>query len=615
MRSDTLTPMRLLALVLIVGACGGDLDLDVSVEHPADLEVATTTVTVYESTTLTCIDIAFARIGANELDAAKVAEEAVTSTGEHSGKLAGVSRTDHKVIVARGYSTGGAWITAGCAEQDVVADDTRVAITTAATVTAATVLDANADDPLLAVIATTDAFGRAITDRRVAWTVYGPAGSLPMAPANTASPSDGVWEPTRATCTGVSGAAALHPPPPAAVGGYAVQLRAEWATGLPAAYSRLIASFATQSLSPPTGATKFCAVRKAGSVSRVVCLDNGMARDYQVTLGGGQPSLIARDATPIGPEAKHLVSVPNGTDLDVYVMSTRGLLAPLFGAPMPDNSAAPCADGSCEVDDVIAVPACGSQPGKLVVRLAATGSGQLKQMNARGGGTQDFPLGTIAANAQIQLDNAGCVTRADPGGASPTLRQVVTYHVGTRNALGELVPLASRAAYGCSTSTCLMNELLPGAGVTFTTGAEPRMIATSVDATGVVLIEVIMAPDTPMRDLFVERARIPSAGIPDRLVTGRYDADDERDLFWNIGARRGTTFEIAYGRTVGGLPLAAVSTPQAIVLTSLMSADVTSDGFDDLIGIGQVGSVSALIVIPANAPAPPITVPVDSTCS
>jgi len=617
MRSDRLRPMRLAALMLLAGACGGDLDLDVRVEHPAELDVAHTVVTVYESTTLTCIDVAFGRVGSDELDAVKVAEETVTSAGEHSGGLTGISRTDHKVIVVRGYGLGGEWISAGCAEQDVVGEDTRIPITTIPTVIAATVLDADPNDSLRAVIATTDARGRSVADRRVGWTVYGPAGSLPMSEAGAVSSSDGVWEPTHPTCTNASGAASLHPSPPDIVGGYSVQLRAEWAVTLPAMYSRFIATFATELITPPVDATKFCAVRRKGSVRRIVCLDNGAARDLEVTVSGGVTAVVQRDSTPIGPEAMNIVAVPNGADSDVYVVSTRGLLVPLFGAPSPDNTGAPCADGSCEVDDALAVPPCGTEPGKLLLRLRATGAGQVKQMSAHGGGTKDLTTGPVLPGAEIQLDNAGCVTRAELGGGMSTQRQVVTYHVGTRNVIGELVPLATRAAYSCTASTCAINELFPGAGVAFHSGSESRMIVTSVDATGIVLAEVVMAPepDAPNRDLFIERSRIPAAGIPDRLVVGQYDIDGDHDLFWNIAARRGTTFQVAYARTVGTEPLAALSGSQTLSVTALHSMDLTGDGVDDIVAIGRTDSaLAALVVIPMGAGAPTVTVPSDSSC-
>src|SRR5262245_17359731 len=225
--NDTLAAMRVLALAVALCACGDDISLRVVVHHPAGVTIALTKVTIYESASLTCTDVSLARVGADELDAVRVAEQSVDADGNVDGTLDDISRVDHKVIVARGFSEAGAWITAGCEEHDVVQEATKIVIDTIPTVTASPVLDVDMTDPLLAVLATTDQSGMAVTDRRVAWTVYGPAGSQPMQ-ANNVAASDGVWEPTKPACTQAKGAAALHPPPPSVVGGYAVQLRAEW---------------------------------------------------------------------------------------------------------------------------------------------------------------------------------------------------------------------------------------------------------------------------------------------------------------------------------------------------------------------------------------------------
>ncbi len=614
--SDTLRAMRLWAVALVLCACSDKIVLRVRVEHPTDVTVALTTVTVYESANVTCNDVASARVRGDELDAIAISEQSVASDGAITGELTDISRIDHKIIVARGYSESGAWITAGCAEQDVVDETTKVTIKTVPTVTAATVLDIDMNDPFQAVLATTDASGKAVDHRRVGWTAYGPAGSTPYVTTDITSTGDGIWEPVKPSCTGSMGAASLHPSPPNVIGGYMVQLRAEWALDLPALYSRLLAYFADKTISPPNGSKKYCAIRIKGSTRRVVCLDGNFARDYEVTVSAGMANLTQRDMQPIGPDALDVVAVQSGSDRDVYAMSTKGTLLPLFGAPAADNTGAPCASGTCEVDDVIAVPSCGSQPGKLIVRLKATGTGQLQQLNARGGNAQDFPIGPIITGGQVQLDNAGCVTRADPSGGPPTLRQVVTYHVGSRNAVDEFVAVATRAVYNCGAAMCMSNELFPGAGVAFTTGSESRMLATFVDATGVVIAELVMAPDTANKDLFVERSRSPAAGIPERLVTGQYDNDMQTDLFWNISARRGTTFEVAYARKVGTQRLEAISSVQPVTVTAVDSGDLTGDGYDDIMIIGDLSAtVSGLIVIPMYAAAPTLPIPSDSTCS
>lgn len=619
--SDTLTRMRargaVVTLAALLAGCGDDISLRIAVEHPTTSAVALTKVSVYESPNLRCQDIATARVSADDIETALVAEESTSASGERTGSLSDLSRVDHKVIVARGYDVNGEWITAGCSEQDAVDETTTITIKTKETVTTATVLDNDPADPFLTIIAATDITGRGIANRGVGWTVYGPAGSMPSDASNTTSLGDAMWEPNHSSCTEVSGAASLHPMPPAVVGGYSVQLRAEWAVTLPALYSRFVASFAGKTVTPPTGSTKYCALRRAGTTARLVCLDNNVARDFELTITGGQVNLVQRDMTAIGAEAMNLVSIPTAAgNRDVYVVTTRGLLQPLFGAPAADNTAAPCADGTCEIDDVLVAPACGAAlPGKLLMHVRQMGPGQLKVMNLRGGGTQDFPTGTIMSTFVVELDNAGCVTRADANGGAPTMRQVVTYHVGTKNALNELVEISTRAAYNCSSGNCMTNELFPGAGVTFTSGTESRMLVTRVDASGVVVTEVVMAPDNAMRDLFVERARMPAAGVPDRIVVGQFDGDSDTDTLWNIGNRRGASFEVAYARSIGLDRLEALSAVQPIGVTALDAMDLSGDGHDDVMIVGEfAGGSSGVVVLPMYAPASIAPIPVDAPC-
>src|SRR6185369_10730831 len=146
--NDTLSGMRVWALgLLVAAACGDDIELRVNVEHPSGVQVARTTISIYESAMLTCVDVAFTRIAPDELQGLLVTEQTINADGTTDGALTGISRTDHKVIVARGYSDMGAWITAGCAEQDALDQTVKVKITTVPTVSSATVLDIDQADP------------------------------------------------------------------------------------------------------------------------------------------------------------------------------------------------------------------------------------------------------------------------------------------------------------------------------------------------------------------------------------------------------------------------------------------------------------------------------------
>jgi hypothetical protein len=316
-------------------------------------------------------------------------------------------------------------------------------------------------------------------------------------------------------------------------------------------------------------------------------------------------------------EARAVIAVPNGDDRDVYAVTTRGYLVPLFGAPMADNRTPVCpvAQPTCDpvVEDAIAVPACGPQPGRIILRLSTNGAGQLKQMSARGGDLADFQAPVIPATL-VELDSAGCVDRFDPSGLAQ--RQVVTYSMGARNALGEYVPIGTRAVYGCNATGCMHNELLIGAGVTFTEG---RMVLSAIDASGVVLVQVVMAPDSAEKDRFVERLRYPAAAVPARIVAGTLDADSDSDLFWNIAGRRGSSFEVAYARQVGGAPLEALSPAvQGVEVADILIGDLTGSGIDALVfteATPLAAPTAGIVVIPVDAPAAIPLSKADSPCN
>ena len=609
MMSDTFAAMRLGAVVL--AACGNSPSLHVVVEHPSGITIEKTVVSVYESENLHCEDIAFSRVGGDELDAVLV------SQAESAGELEGISRTDHKVIVARGYGAMGAWLTAGCAEADVVSGTLEVAIATVATVNAATVLGVDLADPLLATIATTDASGKAVGSRRVSWTVYGPAGSQPMVPATVTQPSDGVWQPALPACTTAAGSVGVHPIPLSAIGGYAVQLRAEWATQLPALYSRLDGGGTPRALVPPNSSRAYCALRLKTGARQLMCLDSNpspLLRVFDVVVSGSMVNLVEDAGSPrtLGPDTLALVSVASGSDRDVYMVNTKGQVIAMTADAPPGSLAGPCTGGTCAVDDVVAVPACGAMPGRLLLHTTGTGA-TMRLLDARGGNSVDVPAGTFAD--LTRLDNAGCVTRLDPGGGAPTYRQVMTFHIGITTGT-DFIPSETRAIYSCNQIACMSNQLLAGAGVTFITGNEPRMVITSLDATGVVLSEVVMAPDNGLRDLFVERTRLPAAGPPDHLAAGQFDTDSMTDLFWSTSGRR-TAFEVAYARMIGNTPLEAISASQAIDVDAIVTGDLTGEGLDDIVITGRfklATTFTGVAVIPMNLAAAPVSIATDPTC-
>src|SRR5688500_9803100 len=116
--------MRRVACVLLwlaLSACGEDpsLRVKVDVEGPPMHRFV---VSVYESPSITCEQIEYAVLDEAQLDALLVDEITITG-GATEGSLDNLSRTDHKLIVARGYSETGELLEGGCAPHDLVVEN------------------------------------------------------------------------------------------------------------------------------------------------------------------------------------------------------------------------------------------------------------------------------------------------------------------------------------------------------------------------------------------------------------------------------------------------------------------------------------------------------------
>ena len=189
----------------------------------------------------------------------------------------------------------------------------------------------------------------------------------------------------------------------------------------------------------------------------------------------------------------------------------------------------------------------------------------------------------------------------------PLLGQLATVHGGTT-----AVQLAVSGTFlvNCSAGACaLLSDvsLTRGAGVGFTGGTEPRIVAATVDATGVVLVSDVFSAAGNT----IERARLAAAAIPDHIVVGQVDTDTDSDLFWDIAARSGATnFEIAYGRKIGADNLEALSATQNADVSALDIGDLTGDGLDDLVVVTAAG----VAIIPMGVPIPAPTPNTDATC-
>jgi len=611
MTGDTIRSMRLCALVVLLAACSTDPTLSVTVVHPVGLSVASTTVTVYESATLHCEDIEFARLDAAGLVALATSEADLDAIGG-VGSLSGISRTGNKVIVARGFDTNSVLVSAGCVEKGEVTGDDSVTVTT---VIAAIVSVKPPGGNVMqdTIVTLTDASGAPLPDLRpVTWTVYGPAGSTAANPSNVTAISDGTWEPALPSCVGTM-PFPLHPNPPSTLGGFAVQMRIAWAVEEPPAYTSLAATaFMLTDLggiTMSTTAQRACAIHVNGTAHTLVCVDSGdMAHEFAITVTADGRAVATQlgaavTATMAAQHSIALLAVAGtGTNRDVYSVTDRGVLVPLFNAPAPVNTATQCLADTCA--DAMYVPACGSIAAKILIAnsFSVTVGTTIHQIDAHGGNATTFNL---PAGNGPRLDNAGCVTSLQSSGA-PGLGQLATVHGGTT-----AIELATSGTYlvNCSNGTCGVVDnvtLTRGVGVGFTGGSEPRIVVTTIDASGVVLVSDVFSPNTTP----IERARMPAASLPDHIVAGQVDTDTNPDLFWDIAARNGADFEIAYAREVDGNNLEALSPSQAVDVSDLVMGDLDGDGLDDIVVVTTAG----VSIVPMGVKIPAPTANTDVTC-
>ncbi|HEY1552991.1 MAG TPA: hypothetical protein VGG28_34410 [Kofleriaceae bacterium] len=596
--------MRMMAALVasvFVWACNSAPTLSVEVVHPSNLTVATTEVTVYESATLACTDVEFGLLDQAQLEALTTADETLEVGGATTGNLDGISRTNNKVIVARGFDTTGALLSAGCLQVGTVSGNQTVTIDT---VVAATVAIDNAANSSSVAVTATDPNGGLIDGRAISWTVYGPAGSTPASTTIATTTSDGVWEPTSPTCT-ANGVAQVHVVPPATVGGYAVQMRVAWATETFPIFTNLTSAvFAGQTMpSPPSKMTHPCAIRHAGATQRVVCLDATFsATEYAMTVANGSGALVAMDDAMAPATTAALISVPTGSgDLSIYAVDTNGNLTALFGAPAATNTGAKCT--GC-INDAIVAPACDAAPGKVVLHGV-----DAIRITDYSGNTLGGTFGPLTSS----LDNAGCITEVDSTSGGTSLVQAISaVTLDTTSS----TTVTNVGLFLCGPSACIAapagidDALVRGAAVGFVGGTEPHMIVPSVDATGVVLLDLIASSASGV----IERSRMPAAAMPNRIMTGEFDTDNEPDLFWDLSTAKGAAFEVAYARQVDDQALEALSPTNASTVDQILTGDLNNDGLDDIVVIASALAQTGASVVPVGVPTPSNVV-ADPACS
>jgi hypothetical protein len=593
---DRVRSMRLVVLLVVVAACGDDPSLHISVKHPTEQRIhdaiRSTVVTVYESDSLTCSEVEFGDRSEDELFALKVAE-VETHDGDSTGSLDGISRLDHKVIVARGRGIEGELITAGCVEIDDVESGPAVI----ETIPAATVTISEAGEMGGILVTTTDPFSRALTKRRVSWRTYGPAGTSANEQQYT-NVDDGVWEPKSPSCTR-DGEVTVHPQPPSVPAGFAVRLRVSWsATKIPLftrfnKYETLSQLFSPD---PARAIVRRCALRKTASApASIVCLAN-RNNAIEIRLSGG--GLVTQPASVSSAVA--VVSVQNGDQRDVYAIDDLGNWTALFGST-PVNTGTipnPWCPGTCTADetptplDVLIVPACGSSPGGLLARVergTTTPTSEVLISPLRGG-----PATLSATDGP--LASAGCLTELQADGSS-LIRQAVVF--------GELEtpPMPSFVTFPCSGAPTMRCTIPINDGAAFVPGDEPRMMISAFDATGTVLSSVVARPNESMtRDNLIERTRQPAAAPPQEIVFGQFDTDTELDAFWYFAppfGRNSTNIQVAYAREVDNVPLTALDRFDGII-TEAYAANLDNDERDEILAVVS-GNLPSLHVLPMGS--------------
>lgn len=616
--------MRCVALVLALAACGEDPSLRVSVdfERPPIHRVV---VSVYESPSLTCEQVEYADLTEAQLAALLVDEQTITGDAVE-GSLDNLSRTNHKLIVARGYAETGELLEGGCAEHDLVVEDDRLTIHThvIADVSAQVAIDDVTGlpvEPLRIALIATDRDGVPLADRPAAWRMIGPAGSDPTQATNIASTGDGTWQPEAPACTGATGTASVYPVTPNLVGGFASTVRVAWANQVATQFSGITnTSLGLTDLVIPDETRHPCAVsvKRSGTalVKRLVCVDGSFAREYPVTVSGGAatlgtPASVSLARPPIG-----LFAVPADGDAlerEVYALDKDGKVTALFGAS-PAQPTVNCPECANSVVDALVAPACGTRDAdKMILVIRGGLRDTVKVMPPRGGlAVEVRGVADAEPNLEIGLRAAGCVTTIDPAGTGYEERQLTVMDLAT------LVATTTRGFYACNGSSC-KRVVLPvaEAAVGFTRTSPPYLIGTATDATGIVLATWGLVPDpmNPTTDQLVERApRIASGALPGHVATGTFDEDDGPDMIWDLVRNRGAAIELAYS-SAAGIRLQAVSTPIPLSVIDVLATDVTQDDHDDIIVVARKPLLggAGVLVVPTHAVAPPRSIPV-TTC-
>jgi len=608
-----------LAVVAVLGvtACADAPTLRVDVEH--EVQVERTTISVYESELLTCPRIEFGDLDEDELAATRVAFLEIDAAGNTTGSLDDLSRTELKMIVARGY-VGDTFMTAGCTEHgEIVGQDEVKVKTFRASSASIGGLSLDMTDPFSVQVSLRDATGAALAGSPVSWRVYAPFGAVPAQSVVPPALDDtsGVWQLAQPTCTRDNGARRLHPVPPAAVGGFAIQVRPSWPiekppliTGFTLIGSGVSPMFSVPSLEHP------CAVRRNGIAPTLMCIEHDVVngttlvlREYRVSEVGGIAEIAEIGEYPMADQDVVAVyGLDRSGGRDVYAITQRGKILRLAGPPTGVTTVGAPTLFTETATDALLMPACGDREARLIVRTDAPMQRRLVVIPALGGPEKPFHDVMHPALGAISLHSVGCVAELGPQGVA-TPRQAVVIDQPVRSGPGRLLrSVYFDCAQGESSPQCYVDLPLILAGAGFT--PDGFLAAVNLDASGVVISKFAVIPDPPSYRR-IEFGRVAAASIPKHVVYGDFDGDGKTDGLWDIENidRTASTLQVSYAQLAGTQPLSALSPNLNFVLDDLLIDDVTGDSKDDIIMIGRsfddTGSPtgSGVLVIPTQVQA------------
>lgn len=569
---------RFLAGLGCVWAIAGceDPSLRVVVERPpayAEL-VDRMEISVYERDGLTCDDIAFDKLSADELRAS-------LRSSSDTGDLDAIPRLGHKAVVARGYGrgtrgdTGERLVIAGCAEVDEIGDGERIVIPTepVATVAIDSSLVAGGKGAVEIAVVAVDVNQKGIPGKQVLLTTYGPSGSFPAS-------GDIAELATPATLTGGEGQ--LRPMTPNMVGPYAVQARVKWSTGLPPPVSAMMIDAPIQRTIGGTGPEEqrifnACTIYSRGNQPTLACLERDapttrIVRSYR--LAGGALTQVATQV-PVGATALGVLGVGSG----VVVVNLDGSFTGILGATASGSVCPSAGCGASIPIDVIAFPACGGASAGLFAHLRGLTSSDFVATLLPSGEKRAF---TAPNTSSHELNSAGCVTDLETGGQAQAAITVNSANTVPAVARSSLYLLGGGAAAVIDRAR---ERRQAGSGFTIS-GKEARLLTTEFDPTGAIVVESVLNKPLNTYRLF-ERRRSPAVAPPRHYVSGNFDLDDEADVAWDV---IDDLTDLAAPRAIQMLLAARPGRPALIGrmalpdTADLLTADLDGDGISELVG-------------------------------